>query len=309
MTVPKSPEIGPAPTPAPTAADAPVAAEPGVARPMRLPTDELASLAADYGLDPTRYRRRGELVVALAERRALIQSLDRPAMLEVVRWGRRPVPADASRERLAQEIARVQRWQFADLSHEALLVLAKLRGLKVRSGETSRELVKKLQKGQGLGARLSRRRRLLVAHLAARIVGEESAAGGAEEQYKFLPSEGKPEGPPTTPTTPTASNPSHLPALPPAMPPDTLRDRIEERGLFGGLADRVRKSADSYVNQKLDEIEARIDRKLDEIDKRLGEWRDKEVANRIRILKITLWASVIVSIISLIYAYLTQQVF
>ncbi len=48
---------------------------------------------------------------------------------------------------------------------------------------------------------------------------------------------------------------------------------------------------------------ARIDRKLDEIDRRLAEWRDKEIANRIRILKITLWASVIVGIISLIYAY------
>lgn len=290
MTASRSSEVAPAD-------DAPVPTEPGVARPMRLPTDELASLAADYGLDPTRYRRRGELVVALAERRSLIQSLDRPAMLEIVRWGRRPVPADASKERLAQEIARVKRWQFAELSHEALGVLARLRGLKVRGGETSRELIKKLQKSEGLGARLSRRRRVLVANLAARIVGEEEVIGGSEEQYKFLPSEGQPDAPPA------------LPSSSATPPPDTLRDRIEERGLFGGLADRVRRSADSYVNQKLDEIEARIDRKLDEIDKRLGEWRDKEVANRIRILKITLWASVIVSIVSLIYAYLTQQVF
>ena len=52
-----------------------------------------------------------------------------------------------------------------------------------------------------------------------------------------------------------------------------------------------------------DEIESRIDRKLDEIDRRLAEWRDKEIANRIRILKITLWASVVVGIVSLIYSY------
>ena len=45
---------------------------------------------------------------------------------------------------------------------------------------------------------------------------------------------------------------------------------------------------------------------LDEIDRRLGEWRDKEIANRIKILKITLWASVIVGIVSLIYAYVTE---
>ena len=78
---------------------------------------------------------------------------------------------------------------------------------------------------------------------------------------------------------------------------------IEESGLFGGITSRIKKSADAYVNQKLDEIEARIDRKLDEIDRRLAEWRDKEIANRIRILKITLWASVIVGAFSLLYSY------
>jgi len=70
------------------------------------------------------------------------------------------------------------------------------------------------------------------------------------------------------------------------------------------LASRVKRTADSYLNQKLDEVEARIDRKLDEIDRRLAEWRDKEVANRLRILKITLWASVIVAALSLIYSYI-----
>ena len=79
---------------------------------------------------------------------------------------------------------------------------------------------------------------------------------------------------------------------------DTHQDALLA-GLFGGIASRVKKTADSYVNQKLDEIEARIDRKLDEIDRRLGEWRDKEIANRIRIMKITLWASVIVGAFSL----------
>ncbi len=70
----------------------------------------------------------------------------------------------------------------------------------------------------------------------------------------------------------------------------------------------VRRSADQYLNQKLDEIESRIDRKLDEIDRRLAEWRDKEIANRVRILKITLWASVIVGAFSLIYSYVKTYV-
>ena len=89
----------------------------------------------------------------------------------------------------------------------------------------------------------------------------------------------------------------------------SLKEDIEEAGLIGGLTNRLKKSADTYLNQKLDEIEARIDRKLDEIDRRLADWRDKEIANRIRILKITLWASVIVGAASLIYSYVTVVLF
>jgi hypothetical protein len=91
-----------------------------------------------------------------------------------------------------------------------------------------------------------------------------------------------------------------------SVKPGSIKDEIEESGLFGGISNRIKKTADQYLNQKLDEIEARIDRKLDEIDRRLAEWRDKEIANRIRILKITLWASVIVGIVSLIYTYVVD---
>ena len=91
-----------------------------------------------------------------------------------------------------------------------------------------------------------------------------------------------------------------------AAPSPTIKEDIEEAGLVGGITNRIKKTADAYLNQKLDEIEGRIDRKLDEIDRRLAEWRDKEIANRIRILKITLWASVIVAIVSLIYSYVME---
>jgi len=84
----------------------------------------------------------------------------------------------------------------------------------------------------------------------------------------------------------------------------SIRTDIEESGLWSGIANRIRRTADEYLHEKLDEIEHRIDKKLEEIDTRLSEWRDKEIANRLRILKITLWASVIVAIISLIYAWL-----
>jgi hypothetical protein len=125
----------------------------------------------------------------------------------------------------------------------------------------------------------------MLGSIVSNMIGDASPGG----DYQYLP----PQHGPTAGTTTTA----------PPPPAGTIKDEIEESGLFGGIAGRIKKSADSYVNQKLDEIESRIDRKLDEIDRRLAEWRDKEIANRIRILKITLWASVIVGILSLIYSY------
>ncbi len=59
---------------------------------------------------------------------------------------------------------------------------------------------------------------------------------------------------------------------------------------------------------KLDEIELRIDQKLNEIDQRLAEWRDREVANRLRILKITLGFTVVVAVLSLLYNYAKREV-
>ena len=147
-------------------------------------------------------------------------------------------------------------------------------------------LIRRLKKQEGLFAKLNRKRRAMLGSIVSNMIGDASPAG----DYQYLP----PQASPTASTTTTA----------PPPPPGSIKDEIEESGLFGGIAGRIKKSADSYVNQKLDEIESRIDRKLDEIDRRLAEWRDKEIANRIRILKITLWASVIVAILSLIYSYL-----
>jgi hypothetical protein len=146
-------------------------------------------------------------------------------------------------------------------------------------------LIKRLKKQEGLFARLNRKRRSMIGSMVSKMVGEEPPA----TDYQFLPAQQ------ATPN-PTVQQPSSQPG--------TIKDEIEESGLFGGIAGRIKKSADAYVNLKLDEIESRIDRKLDEIDRRLAEWRDKEIANRIRILKITLWASVIVGAGSLLYSYI-----
>ncbi|HSZ54687.1 MAG TPA: hypothetical protein VK797_03445 [Tepidisphaeraceae bacterium] len=253
-----------------------------------VPRDELSHLAEEFGLDPTKFKTRQALIVAIHDRRQLIASLDRDAMLDVVRWGRRPVTSSASKEQIAQEIARIRSMRFAGLSQPGLVVLARLRGIEARDDDPVPVLVRRLRKKEGLFSRLNRKRRAFLGGVVARMIGEEGPS-----DYQFLPGDG--HVPPGVGT----SGPAPIP---------TLREDIEESGLFGGISNRIKKTADQYLNQKLDEIEARIDRKLDEIDRRLAEWRDKEIANRIRILKITLWASVIVAIVSLIYSYITEVV-
>jgi hypothetical protein len=248
-----------------------------------LPKDELANLAEGLGLDPTRYKTQQELVAAVHERRHLIASLDRQAMLDVVRWGRRPVTINAGKEQIAQEIARIRAMKFAGLSHRGLVVLAQLRGINCTEADPTPIVVRKLKKQEGFFSRLSRKRRSILGGMVATIVGESESA-----DYRYLPDPGDDAHPPATPKS------------------ASIKEEIEESGLFGGISSRLKKSADVYLNEKLDEIEARIDRKLDEIDRRLAEWRDKEIANRIKILKITLWASVIVGVVSLIYAYIME---
>jgi hypothetical protein len=254
----------------------------GVSPPRQLselPKDELEHLAEEFGLNPSDYKARQDLVSAIHDRRQLIAGFDRDAMLDVIRWGRRPVTASATREQIAQEIARIRTMRFSGLSQRGLVVLAKMRGVPALESDTVPTLVKRLKKGEGLFQKLNRKRRAFLGGMIAGMIGDTEAAA----DYQFLPD---PTAPGVAPTR-TA----------------TIKEDIEESGLIGGITNRIKKSADSYLNQKLDEIEARIDRKLDEIDRRLAEWRDKEIANRIRILKFTLWASVIVGVFSLIYSY------
>lgn len=252
-----------------------------------LPKDELEHLAEDLGLDSTTFKSRQHLVAAIHERRQTIAGMDREAMIDVIRWGRRPVMRNATKEQLAAEIVRMRSMRFSGLSQRGLLVLATLRGVLLRGDEPVPVIIKCLKRQEGLFARLNRKRRAVIGSIVGKIVGVDAA----ESDYQFLPGE-------------QAAAPDAAASAPRQH---SIKDDIEESGLFGGLASRVKKSADSYVNQKLDEIESRIDRKLDEIDRRLAEWRDKEIANRIRILKITLWASVIVGVVSLIYSYVKEN--
>jgi hypothetical protein len=198
------------------------------------------------------------------------------------------VPANATPEHLALEIARIKSMRFSGLSQRGLIVLAAMRGVSLKGDEDVRKLIRRLKRQEGLFTKLARKRRAFIGSMVSKMLGGDEP----ETDYQYLP-----------PQEPGSTASPNLTAVPP-LREGTMKEEIEEAGLLGGLKSRVMRTADTYLNQKLDEIEARIDRKLDEIDRRLAEWRDKEVANRLRILKITLWASVVVAAVSLIYSYI-----
>src|SRR5689334_17106964 len=140
-----------------------------------LPKDELETLAEEFGLDPTRFKSRQHLVAAIHDRRQMIAMMDREAMIDVVRWGRRPVASNATKEQLALEIARIRSMKFNGLTQRGLVVLARMRGLHPRGDEPIPILVRRLRKQEGFFARLNRKRRAWIGSMVSNMLGD--AAG------------------------------------------------------------------------------------------------------------------------------------
>src|SRR5207237_7340859 len=172
--------------------------------------------------DPTRFKTRQVLVAAIHERRQAIGAMDRDAMLDVVRWGRRPVSVNATKEQIAMEITRIKSMRFGGLSQRGLAVLATLRNAPVGGDEPVPVLIRRLKKQEGFFARLNRKRRTMLGSMIARMIGEEE-----HSDYQFLP-----------PTQPGAAGAA------------SVKQDIEEAGLIGGIASRAKKSADSYLTQQ-----------------------------------------------------------
>lgn len=243
-----------------------------------LPVDELVSYGRTLGLVLDAGTERAELLRLVRERQSLLSELDREAMLDVVVWGRRPVRQSAGKEELAREIAMIKRVDCRGLSDRGLTVLARLRGVAVSPREHREAVEKLVREAEPFWDRVTRKRRQILGSVISRMLDSEEA--DAKEAYKFLPEEAGQA---------------------------TLKQRIAEQGVVGGLARTIRGVADDYVREKMDEIEARIDHKLDEIDRRLAEWRDREIANRLKIIKITLVASILVALMSYGYTLLRSR--
>ena len=250
-----------------------------------LPRDELEKYASNLGLDVNEKDSVETITSNIRTRQELLLGLKQEDLLEVVVWARRPVRKSASKEELCREIARIDRTNYDSLSHRGLVTLARIRGIPADATENSHDLIDRLRHGEGFWHWVKKKRRSLVGGMIAKWIEGESTE--PEGDYQFLPEQEVSQ---------------------PIQPRGSLRTHIEELGIVGGIATRIRGVADDYIKQKLDEIEIRIDTKMDQIDKRLAEWRDREVANRLKILRITLIVSVLVAILSLGYKLLSKQV-
>jgi len=235
--------------------------------------DELVNLARDLGVRDCEDAPSDKLRRRIANRVAILRGLNIEALMDVLRWGRCPIPPHASKSNLIREIQIVNRADYETLSHPGLMVLAQLRGIRVEPTDHADAIIERLREGEGFWSRLNRRRRKWIGSLLDRMVEA-----------------------PTSEPEPQQARQARDPAT-----DKRLRSEIETHGVVGGIASRLRGAADSYIETKLDEIERRIDEKLEDIDRRLAEWRDREVANRLRILRITLAFTLVVALLSLGY--------
>ncbi len=238
---------------------------------MAPPRDQLLARAEQLGLDMPDDIPPDALVEAVQERQRLIDSMPTERLVEVAVWAG-ITSRGADKIELARRISQDRHTRFAGLSTEGLRALAVLRGCQVEPDDDRDALRRKIKRQEGLFARLRRKRRALVAKLVGGMFADATESGMPEEARQR-----------------------------------TFRERVEDEGIVSGIKSRIRGAADDYIREKLDEIEARIDRKMDEIDQRLAQWRDREIANRLKIIRITLFASVVVALLSLAYTWLRSH--
>ncbi|MDD4890063.1 MAG: hypothetical protein PHU85_09040 [Phycisphaerae bacterium] len=237
--------------------------------PPALRRNELLAHAESMGLELSRRISDDELIDQVSRRVRLIESLPREVLAEVTTWAGLGVPADANKNDFVRPISKLTHTKFPGLSDEGVRTIALLLGCDIEPDDDRKSITRKIKAKEGFFQKFRRKRRAFVGKLIAGMIGD---------------------------------TPDH--DLPEDKRPMGLRERIEQEGIVSGLTGKIRGAADDYVREKLDEIEARIDRKLDEIDRRLAEWRDREIANRLKIIRITLLASIIVALMSLGYVWL-----
>ena len=214
-----------------------------------------------------------ELSKRLEARKEQIEGLDWGALMDIVSWAKHPVPTRPDKLAVAQIILAHKRGHYQGLSHRGLMALAVLRNVRFKKGDSAKKLIARLRGSEGVWGYVMRKRDKWLGSMLSDLLDGDPEIQDAREAEK-------------------------------SSRETTLREHIEEKGLIEGLGSGLRGAADGYLREKMEEIEARIDYKLDEIDERLAEWRNRELTNRLRMIKITLVFSVVIALLSLLYTYM-----
>lgn len=232
---------------------------------------ELRARLNALGVSPEADATAAQLEALLRERLGLIEGLDRGAVLDLAAWyGLDRNESAGANVDIVRTIPGRAPGKIEELSLRGLRALAWLRNLP-RAAEASREeLERELRPDEGFWAQVRRHRRKIVGSLLERALAGEMPKQPSRDKSEPTREEG-------------------------------IRHRIERQGVVGGITQTLRGAADEYIAEKLDEIEKRIDDKLGEIENRLEEWRDREIANRLRLLKMTLLFAIVVALLSVGY--------
>src|SRR6185437_7146284 len=97
------------------------------------------------GLDTRHFVDKSKLIIAIHERRQLIASLDRAALVDVLHWAGRSPLLGAANEQMAIEVVQIRSMRFAGLSDRGLFALALLRGCEVSKVQSRDDLIKALK--------------------------------------------------------------------------------------------------------------------------------------------------------------------
>lgn len=228
---------------------------------------ELRGRAEDIGLEAPKKEHRVDLIARVRARQEVIDGVSRQELAGILRWAGEEVKDFHAKELLVRKFYRVNFKRTAGLGSEQVRIVARLHQLEFDERTTDEELARAVEAhAKRWTDVLKRAGGRVVGFIARQVAGDRR--GGDEMES-----------------------------------PEEPEARVSE-GLKKGFKAALRFSMDDYITEKLDEIETRIDRKLDELDRKMDDWRAREVRHRLRIIRYTIVATVIVAVISILYKYI-----
>ena len=227
---------------------------------------ELRGIAEDLGFDVGRKESRSDVISRIRARRLVIDEVSREEFARILRWAGEEVKDFHAKDLLVRRFYRVNFRRTEGLSPEDLRIVGRLRGLEFDEDTPTEEIAASIEAS-------AKRWTDVLKRAGGRVVGyiAKKVAGADDDE----------------------------------MAPPEDEQKVVSASLRKGFKAALRFSMDDYIAEKLDEIESRIDRKLDDLDRKMDDWRTREVRHRLRIIKYTIIATVIVAVISIIYKLVT----